>query len=247
MPDTPTIAVCDKDINCHEQIRALLNSYRHTHGNLEMRLCFFQTGEELQRYSEPIDLLFLDAELNGDQALSLIPSLQKRCPNLSIILISSEITHITDAHRLHVFQYLLKPFDGQIFFEELDRFYLQFHQSQQLYSAGLRGETVQFPIRDITCIEAELRHLIIHTAQNARYEKSGQIGKEEELLSPFGFIRCHNSYLFNPRHVKRLEEKEVVFSCGTLESAPISRARRKNVEQQYRRWLARNPAKLECV
>ena len=239
----PRIAVCDDAPNIHEQIYRLILDYNRLHPQEQMYFNAFSDGNSLLDYNEIIDLLFLDIELGETSGVELVPVLQKKYPDVTIMFISSHTKYFIYSHRLNVFQFLTKPFDERIFFEELDRFYERYHRSQDLYTVEYRGRTVQFPIQEIVYIEAELRHLKIHHSKTGVYEMTGQIGREEKRLKEYGFIRCHHGYLVNARYIEVLKSQEIILNTASpakpdeLLTLPVSKGKTQQVRQQYQQWL----------
>lgn len=239
----PRIAVCDDDTNIHQRIYDLILTYNRQHPQEQMYFSAFADKESLLAFHEVIDLLFLDIELGETSGVDVVPLIRQKHPDMTIMFISSHTKYFIYSHRLNVFQFLTKPFDERIFFEELDRFYERYHRSQDLYTIVYRGRTVQFPIQEIVYMEAELRRLKIHHAKTGVYEMIGQISREEKNLQPYGFLRIHHGYLVNPRYVEMLKSQEVILNVpdpanpGQLLTLPVSKGKSQQVRQQYQQWL----------
>ena len=237
------IAVCDDNVQVHDDLKVLLQKFSDTHVEETFLFMAFETGEELLACKEPIDLLFLDIELGEKSGIDLVPVMQQKYPNIIIMFISSHTKYFIYSHRLNVFQYLTKPFDERIFFEEMERFFDKYHRMYDVYTIELRNAVVQFPIYEIVYIEAALRHLKIHHCQMGMYEKVGQISKEEMLLKQYGFIRCHHGYLVNPRYIERIKGQTIYLkhvlngSPGMLKELSVSKNKLQQVIQQYQLWL----------
>lgn len=237
------IAVCDDDMQVHEDIKILLQKYSDLHLEEQFVYMAFENGENLLKCQEQIDLLFMDIELGEKSGIDLVPIMQQRYPDIIIMFISSHTKYFIYSHRLKVFQFLTKPFDERIFFEELDRFFAKYHRLQDLYTLEWQNRVVQFPIHEIVYIEASLRHLKIYHCQAGVYEKVGQIGKEEVVLRPYGFIRCHHGYLVNARYIERIKGQTIYLiasqckSPNILTELSVSKNKLQPVKQQYQLWL----------
>ncbi len=243
MERTPRIAVCDDDLSIHDRIYELLLAYSKQHPEEQLLFSSFDSGEALLECKEELDLLFLDIELRDISGIDLVPKIKANYPNITIIFISSHTKYFVYSHRLNVFQFLTKPFDEVIFFEELDRFYARYHQAQDLYTVQSKGVEASFPICEIACIESYLRHLKIYHSKTGRYEITGQISKEEQELKPYGFIRCHHGFLVNPQYIGSIKGQTIYLNlpdCTQTEiprELPISRNKLQQVKQQYQTWL----------
>ena len=235
MERMPRIAVCDDDKFIHDRIYELLFTYSKQHPEEQMLFSAFDSADALMNYKDNVDLLFLDIELQDATGIDLVPKLKEKAPDITIIFISSHTKYVIFSHRLNVFQFLTKPFDDGIFFEELDRFYTRYHLAQDLYTIQSKGETIQIPICEIAYIESNLRHLKIYHSKTGLYEISGQISKEEQKLAEYGFMRCHHGFLVNPRYIESIKGQSIYLT--TLQTIPISRNKLQSVKQQYQKWL----------
>lgn len=172
--------------------------------------------------------------------IDIVPVMQGRFPDINIIFVSSYMKYFIHSCRLGVFQFLTKPFDKRIFFEELDRFYRKYGQKAALYNVSYKGSVVNLPITEILYIEAALRHLYIYHEQLGKYEKIGQIGREENLLKPYGFIRCHNSYLVNARYVDNIKNQTIYLKNLRTKhyiEIPVSKNKLVRTRKEYQYWL----------
>lgn len=237
------IAVCDDNVQVHDDVKTLLMKYCDIHPEEQFVYLPFGDGETLLQCNEQIDLLFMDIELGEKSGIDLVPVMQQKYPDIIIMFISSHTKYFIYSHRLNVFQFLTKPFDERIFFEELERFFEKFHRLQDMYTLELRNHVVQFPIHEIVYIEASLRHLKIYHCRTGMYEKVGQISKEEVMLKQYGFIRCHHGYLVNARYIERIKGQTIYLtpiqngSPEMLRELSVSKNKLQQVKQQYQLWL----------
>ena len=237
------IAVCDDDQKIHGQVHDLLLEYNRQHPGDEAHFSAFADEKSLLDFNEVIDLLFLDIELGETSGVDVVPLIRQKHPDMTIMFISSHTKYFIFSHRLNVFQFLTKPFDKQIFFEELDRFFERFHLSQDLYTIEMKDRTIQFPVQEIVYMESSLRYLKIYHYSNKIYEVVGQIGREEQRLKAYGFIRSHHGYLVNARYIEYLKGTELVLNISDSETSderlflPVSRNKLQQTRQQYQQWL----------
>lgn len=243
MERIPKIAVCDDDIAVHNQIYDLLFEYSKQHPEEQMLFAAFDNGAALLECKEELDLLFLDIELGEESGIDLVPKIKEKYPDILIIFISSHTKYFVFSHRLHVFQFLTKPFDTVIFFEELERFYAQYHRSRDLYTISYKGEEISFPICEIVYMESYLRYLKIYHSKTGLYEIAGQISKEEQRLKDYGFMRCHHGFLVNPRYIGSIKGQTIHLLIPDYvrndipQEIPVSRNKLQHIKQQYLKWL----------
>ena len=243
MERIPRIAVCDDDKTVHDEIYHMLLEYNKQHSEEQMLFAAFESGKALLEYKDRLDLLFLDIELNDRSGIDIVPQIREKYPECLIIFISSHTKYFVYSHRVHVFQFLTKPFDAVIFFEELDRFYAQYHLAQDLYTLSYEGREVSFPICEIVYMESYLRHLKVYHSRTGRYDITGQISKEEQVLSAYGFIRCHHGFLVNPRYIDSIKGQTIYLTVPedmrqTIpQEIPVSRNKLQQAKQAYQLWL----------
>ena len=236
----PRIVVCDDKPEVHKQIETLLLEYITSHQCGKIIFETFSNGDALLSCNKKIDLLFLDIELGEMSGIDIVPVMQERFPDIIIIFVSSYMKYFIHSCRLGVFQFLTKPFDKRIFFEELDRFYMKYGQKAALYNVSYKGSVVNLPITEILYIEAALRHLYIYHEQLGKYEKIGQIGQEEKLLKPYGFIRCHNGYLVNARYIDNIKNQTAYLKNPRSKESieiPVSKNKLAKTRKEYQQWL----------
>lgn len=236
-----TIGVCDDEPETQKQVYNFIQEYIQLHQRADqVQTYVFSTAQQLLARKEPLDLLYLDIKLGEDSGLDLVPQLQRSFPEITIIFISCYSKYFIYSHRLHVFQFLTKPFDKVIFFEELDRFFAKQEQKKAIYKINFKWEQFEFPTQEIIFIKSSLRYLSIYHGKTGFHEKIGQIGVEETQLRSYGFIRCHHSYLVNARYIKDIKNQTVYMQNPFINETfeiPVSRKRVTHTKQTYQDWL----------
>lgn len=234
------VGICDDDSEIQDEIIRLLKHYPQSRMQKIFKPICFSSGKEILAYEGQLDLLYLDIELGDGLGINLVPALRAKYPEVTIVFISTYSKYFIYSHRLHVFQFLTKPFDQKIFYEELHRFILRYQRKHAFYSVIIQERKLTFPISEILYLEAALRHLMIYHCRLGRLEKVGQISQEEQKLEQYGFIRCHRGYLVNARHIKKISGLELTLSNPVNQEEiklAISKQRRIQVERQYHSWL----------
>ena len=66
-------------------------------------------------------------------------------------------------------------------------------------------------------------------------EVAGTITKEEEELKSFGFLKCNQCYLINPRFISRIHGYDITVGNDTL---LISRPRKKIFLEELANWYS---------
>ncbi len=166
--------------------------------------------------TNPVDVLFLDIEMEGFSGLQLIKVLQHKP---KIILTTAYDQYALKAFDLNVSDYLLKPISFERFIQAIDKLFDLFVQEKPVDTSvnqyrrdyffvktEYRMQRVDF--NDILFVEGMKEYLRIHT-------KTGKImvlesfKNLEESLPSDQFARVHKSYLVALNKIDRIEKNRI--------------------------------------
>ena len=91
-------------------------------------------------------------------------------------------------------------------------------------------QEVVLKIADILFIEKYKNYSYIHTKPE-KYSVRSSLVFYEELLSDFGFIRCHEGYIVNLNNVSKILDKAILLANN--ETVPMSRNKCKMVKEAF--------------
>jgi two-component system LytT family response regulator len=207
-------------------------------------------AEQLINLHQP-DLLFLDIQMPGKSGFDLLRSLPE--PSFEVIFITGFDKYGIQAVRFSAIDYLLKPIVVADLVAAVERAAKQSalkRKNQQLENLmaliqkgnNKKAHKIALPsakeIRfvnpsEVICCEAKNNYTIFYLEGGEKLVISKPIFEYEELLSGYGFIRCHNSYLVNKEAVKSLlkEDGGILLLVDNLR-IPVSRQKRELVRQQ---------------
>lgn len=122
--------------------------------------------------------------------------------------------------------YLLSRTLPPAFREQLRR------QESDAYVSFQKQKEDVFLKRNILYVESNRRKITVHTfqRQNSYYQR---LDTAERLLGN-SFLRCHQSYLVNLRHIRELKPEGFLLYNGS--AVPISRSRRPQAIQIWRQY-----------
>lgn len=114
-------ALIDDTKQDRDYLRSLLLEYS-AHHSIDMILHDFSSGEEFLKAYRPFQYaaVFLDIYMDGMTGLETADALRKTDRNLPLIFITSSPEHMSEALRLHAYEYLTKPFDKSRLFQLMD-------------------------------------------------------------------------------------------------------------------------------
>ncbi len=183
---------------------------------------------------QPIDLVFLDLNLNGKDGFQILE--QYTAQSFHTIIISAYAERAITAFEYGVIDFIEKPFTEQRFVKALKRVTNREDRNskncRQLAVKRL-GEIELVATDQIVFIKSEGHYseLTLATGQKRLHDKS--IEKLLQLL-PDSFVRTHRSYAVNWHYVNGLSIEsggKYQLNCGELE-VPVSRSHIAEVKQK---------------
>lgn len=228
------IAVCDDEaFYCEDLIRSITYSIHD-----EASVYGFDSGIDLIKAQKetPFDIAFLDIEMPGLSGIKTAAQLKSISRDLIVIFVSNHQQYVFDAFSVEAFRYLLKPVSQKKLQSELFLALEKYRSLHAVYTLQGRIQTA-LPIKDILYLEIRGHVLLIHLwAQKTLYCK-GKLNDEERRLTSHGFIRCHKSYLVNPKYIREIAKLSIRLQNG--EDVPISKKKRPEVMKRFQEFLAR--------
>lgn len=218
--------IVDDEENAIDGIRDNLNEM----SSFEVADTCFSALEAMEILKEKeIDLMFLDINmprLNGLEFLELQDN-----PPLTI-LTTAYSEYALDGFRLHVVDYLLKPYTFQRFVQatqkavDIFRSRLLLNNNEGEKASGMyirQGDTYRrINQEDILYVEAMQNYLKLHCKDQSFVIHQTMVSLEE-ILSPDYFFRIHNSYLVNVKHIDSISGGRLFINGKEL---PVSKYRK---------------------
>jgi DNA-binding LytR/AlgR family response regulator len=208
-PQTPKLRclIVDDEENAIDGIRDYLNDM-NSFQIVDTCLSALEAMEVLKE--KEIDLMFLDINmprLNGLEFLELLEN-----PPLTI-LTTAYSEYALDGFRLHVVDYLLKPYTFRRFVQGTQKAVDMF-KSRLLSGNGESEKTSDMYIRqgdayqrikweEILFVEGMQNYLKLHFTDNVFVIHQTMVSLEEILPKDY-FFRIHNSYLVNVKHIDKI-------------------------------------------
>lgn len=167
------------------------------------------------------DLVFLDIQMPGKSGFDMLDSLGKI--DFEVIFTTGFDHYAVKAFKIGAVDYLLKPVDIDELEAAVQRATERIESKKssapnvEVLLQNLRGgqsENMQIalpthegifyvPIKDILRCESDANYTMFYFVGRKKIMVSKNLKEYEELLSPYHFVRVHNQYLINLRHVKK--------------------------------------------
>lgn len=193
----------------------------------------FSNGEDLLLSGSETGyhLAFLEIHLSGAMN-GLETAGQLRClhPDTDIIFLTEAAEYVTEGYRYHAFDFLIKPVSMARLQDVIGR-YLEERMKRpaDFLNVSVSRSQVQLPLNEIRYLESQKRKIIAHMGRDDT-GFYGRLDQLEDLLKDSGFIRCHQSYLVNSRHIRRFAGTLIRLSDGTV--LPVSRTYMKKIKER---------------
>lgn len=187
------------------------------------------------------DLLFLDIHLTDGTSFDLLAKIKDK--NFDIIFVTGFDDHAIKAIKVGALDYILKPIDNIEFKEavvkaienskkendleklvEISSEYFQGVQKKRIILKTLDNVYVVYE-DDILYCKSEGNYTTFYTSKTKNIVVSKPIKKVIDLLSEDIFIRCHQSYIVNKKHVSRYNKQGVLIIEPDIK-VPVSSRRK---------------------
>ena len=172
------------------------------------------------------DLLFLDINMDDGTGFDLL----NQCPQkgFDIIFITGFDQHAIKAIKVGALDYILKPIDDQEFKTAVQKAVDNYNKENNLdklieisseYFRGVEKKRVILKTADtvyaiyeddIIYCRSDGNYTTFYTQQLEKIVVSKPLKQIEEILSESVFIRCHQSYIVNKKHVLKYNKQGVL-------------------------------------
>ncbi|MEJ5995919.1 LytTR family DNA-binding domain-containing protein [Pedobacter sp. Du54] len=196
------------------------------------------------------DVVFLDIEMPGKNGFDLLRSFHE--PEFDVVFVTAYDSYGIMAIKFSALDYLLKPININELKSTIERIEKsnkvkkqnarvdnllrlldkkQIDDHQKIALATLK-ETYLVPVKDILRCESSNNYTTFYLTSGLTHLISKPLYEYDELLSPYGFIRCHQSHLVNKVHVKSIlnEDAGYLIIDGDSQRIPISKQRKNEVK-----------------
>lgn len=197
------------------------------------------------------DIIFLDIQMPGRNGFEMLQSLKHH--NFELIFVTAFDQYGIQAVKFSALDYLLKPIKtdelknavNKAIYRSVEKKQnqklenllqlLENRQQQNLHRIALASakETRFIKTTDIIRCESSNNYTTFFITNGEKIMVSKPIFEYEEILSAYGFIRCHQSHLVNKKHIRSLVKDDggyLVLEDGT--QIPVSRLKKEFVKAE---------------
>lgn len=226
------ICICDDEKKLRNDLRSAVETELQLNG-ISCAIKEFSSGEVLLcslGASEP-DILFLDIEMKGLNGMETARRLRERCRRTVIIFVTAYPDYVFQGYEVHAFHYILKPYREEKIREVLRLALAEAERLEDRYFLiEQKNRSLRLSLKEIHYFKSDRKKISAVTGERTE----GFYGKLADIEPglPEYFIRIHNRYLVNLRHVTDLGASSCI--CGG-EELPVSRPYRHSLAAAFAR------------
>ncbi|MBQ8798583.1 MAG: response regulator transcription factor [Lachnospiraceae bacterium] len=239
------IGICDDEKTARQEVRKLCELYFIGH-NKEHNYIEFESGEEVLSYCrrqdrEPVEVLFLDVELEGVDGIHLKELLLKQRMIERIVFVTSHMDKIFDAFGQKTIGFISKPPTYEQIEKKLTIVRKEKQENVELVFAGYRDEEHSIRLEEIAFFKAAGSYTEIYSYGSDGkgmecFVISKKIGEVELEMRDYCVLRVHKSFLINLANVIGIGEDVTLRNLE--EKIPIGRKYREQVKTVHAAYVS---------
>lgn len=254
------VILVDDEINCIEVLEILIKQNFEDFKIVEKFTSSKKALEFLQQ--NEVDLVFLDIQMPFMTGIDMLHKLERY--NFHVIFTTAFDQYAINAIKLSALDYLLKPIDEELLSAAISKFrkvkgqtdiHSQLAHLLQQYNlstnptpapsvtgnkiaVGFQDKILFYDPQDILFCQSNDNYTTLQMRNGEKVLASKTIRHFEDILTPMGFIRPHQSYVINAKHIEQYNKKDggyLVMEDGT--NIPVSRHRKEEILMMFKNDL----------
>lgn len=250
------VIIIDDELNCVEVLEILL---KKNFDDLQIIATFTSSKKALEYLkSNTVDLVFLDIQMPFMTGIDLLANLEHH--NFNVIFTTAFDQYAIKAIKLSALDYLLKPIDEEMLNDSINKFrkhkadqtvqqqlanlLQQYNIPKQVPQTSTNSSKIAVSFQDKILFYDSSEILYCHSNDNyttlnlktgEKVIASKTIRYFEDILTPMGFVRPHQSYIINTKYIQQYSKKDGGFLIMTDgASIPVSRNRKEEILQMFK-------------
>lgn len=238
--------VIEDEVNNRENLLTILSEYCPSIQVVGIAASALEGRQKITELQP--DLVFLDIEMPGGDGFSMLESL----PNLDfeVIFVTAFSSYAVKAIKFSALDYIVKPIDVMELLKAIDKatkkkkekqenarmlnlINNQYKEDSKKSLALPLSDKIEFvEVANIVRCQADGNYTTFHLKSGEKILISKTLKEYDDLLTPFNFVRVHQSHLINLNEVKSFIKTDggyILMKDGT--NIAISRQRREIVLQ----------------
>lgn len=231
------IAICDDEIHFRNEIKEILKNYL-TYKGIIYEIDTFRSGKEFIDLGIEIikyKIVFLDINMDEMDGIKTAKSIRQVSNEVFIAFITAYVNYAFEGYKVDAVRYILK---NNINFVEsvhecIDAINIKMNYVIERKTLNFNEGRKNISLEHLLYIESKLHKLEFYIMEDSlnKYTLYGTLNELEKEFVGSCFIRIHQSYLVNMKHIKKVSRYMVLLSNGI--QLDIPRARYKYVEETF--------------
>lgn len=232
------IAICDDESISAKKIQEIVKRYMEERQIILYEIDIFSSGENFIKCGAEITkykIIFLDINMEVLNGIETAKVIRKFSEDIFIVFVTAYINYTLDGYKVEAIRYILKDKNKLIesIYESMDAIFYKMNyvviKKEIPFIEGKRVISLDY----LLYVESKLHKLEFHMIGNGIliYTLYDTLNNIEKEYREYEFIRVHQSFLVNLKHVKAVEKNEVLLTTGMRITIP--KVRYKFVQESY--------------
>ncbi|MCM1155838.1 MAG: LytTR family DNA-binding domain-containing protein [Ruminococcus flavefaciens] len=223
------IAICDDENLFSEELKELLSAYMMEKG-IVFEIDTYSSGEALIELGIKVvqyTAIFLDINMEKIDGIKTAEMIRKASREIFIVFVTAYVDYSLEGYRLDVVRYLLKNhanFQSKVN-ECMDAILDKMNYSVTKRVFDFKEGRKEISLERLLYIESNKHKLEFHVMEDDMtvYTMYETLNILEARLAENDFIRIHQSYLVNAKHIRNVVRCKVILTNGAELSIPKAR------------------------
>lgn len=231
------IAVCDDEKCFCETVKKYVENYL-IKKEIPFEIDTFGSGKDLIALGKNIvkyTIIFLDVNMDEINGIKTAQKIRKYSSEIYIVFVTAYIDYSLEGYKVNAERYLLKNninLEDSIY-ECMDSVLAKLKHFVFKRKFVFNECERNISLEKIVYIESRLHKLEFHVIEERMmtYSMYGTLNALEKELLEFGFLRIHQSFLVNLRHIKKVTGYQAILNNGQM--LPIPKTRYRDVKNAF--------------
>lgn len=230
------IGICDDEAIIRNELIKLCEKYKSSNLS-QYDIVSFSSGDELLKYKQPIDILFLDIQMKGLNGLQTAEKIRLNDESMLIIFLTGYSGYMQAGYHVRAFRYILKPVNEKEFMQAIADAINDITKNYKVI-IDTEGESRFIRLKEIMYIEYINRYTVVRT-QRGSFETTTPMSEWENILDTGDFFRVHKAYIVNLEFIDEIGREILLDNGEKVEVAIRQLGKLKKACKLYRKRNAR--------
>lgn len=238
---TTEMYIYEDDDSDAQMLKATIESFAVSN-QISIRVTIYKHGRDLLHAIEAHepDMLFLDVDAGEDEpdGLEVAKQIHAWNADLPIVFTTYLQEYAIFGYEVEALHYLIKPVTIEhiaVCFDRLEKERRNHPRERLSISVVSDYKQLMIPVENITFAEVKRNTVTLHLSERSVSTNTSMSSLEQQTNGML--IRCHRSYLVNPKYIASIDHNDFILYSG--ERIPIRMNGRRKTIALYHDWLAK--------